>query len=84
MVVFANVSEGSCSKPVDSIVSSIWLGNSLGSISVEGTKITAASKGVAVLKLKYESGFRRHGLTLSPKPDETYTVLVFIQEVEGD
>ena len=78
-IVFKDTSEGSCSKPVSTLISSKWLGNSLGSISIEGTKITASSKGVAVLKLKYKADFRRYALGLSSKGEDTYTVVVYIQ-----
>lgn len=78
-IAFANVSEGSCSKPVKSITSSKWLGNSLGSVSAEGTKITTSKEGVAVLKLKYKADFRRYALSLSTKEEDSYTVIVYIQ-----
>lgn len=78
-ITFANTKEGSCSKPVKSITSSKWLGNSLGSVSAEGTKITASSKGVAVLKLGYTASYRSHALSLSAKDEDSYTVVVFVQ-----
>jgi hypothetical protein len=83
-IVFANVSEASCSKPISSIKSSKWLGESLGAIAVEGNKIKASSKGVAILKLKYTASFRRYGLQLGGRSDDSYTVLVYIHEVEED
>ena len=78
-IVFTDANEGSCSKPVSSIISSKWLGNSLGSVSAEGTKITVSSKGVAVLKLKYKASFRRYALSLSAKSEDSYTVIVYVQ-----
>lgn len=83
-ITFANTNEGSCSKPVKSITSSRWLGNSLGAISAKGVKITMASEGVAILKLGYKSSFRRFALKLSGKSDDSYTVLVYIQGGDED
>lgn len=78
-ITFANTKEGSCSKPVKSIASSKWLGNSLGSVSAEGTKITASSEGVAVLKLGYTASYKSYALSLSAKDEDSYTVVVFVQ-----
>lgn len=83
-IVFTNSNEGSCSKPVSSITSSKWLGNSLGSVSAAGTKIKTSSKGVAVLKLNYRANFKRYALSLSAKADDSYTVVVYIQGGEEE
>ena len=83
-IMFPNTKEGSCSKPVKSLVSSEWLGNSLGSVSAEGTKISVSSEGVAVLKLKYKANFRRYALSLSSKDEESYTVIVYVEGGETD
>ena len=83
-IAFVNSTEGSASKPIKSITSSKWLGNSLGSVSAEGTKVTASSEGVAVLKLNYKADYTSHALSLSSKDEDSYTVVVFIQgEVPG-
>lgn len=79
VVLFTNVSESSCSKPVSSITDSKWLGTSLGSVSAVGQKITVSSEGVAVLNLEYKAKFRRYALSLSEKEEDEYVVIVYIQ-----
>ena len=77
-ITFVNTDEGSVSKPVKSITSYEWLGNSLGSVSAVGTKIKASKSGIGVLKLTYRSDFIRHAISVSTKVEDTYPVVVFI------
>lgn len=83
-IIFPKTKEGLCSKPVKSITSSKWFGNSLGSVSAEGTKISVPSEGVAVLKLKYKADFKRYALSLTSKDEESYTVIVYVEGGETD
>jgi hypothetical protein len=83
-IAFINTSEASCPKPVSSIVSSKWLGTSLGAVSAAGTVINASSEGVAVLKLNYTAKFRRYALSLSAKEEDEYAVVVYIQGGETE
>ena len=79
IVTFVDPDEGNVSKPVHSITSYSWLGTSLGSVSSDGTtKIKTSQKGTGVLKITYKSNFRRYGLVLSTKDEESYPVIVVV------
>jgi len=81
-VQFANTNEANTQYPIDSIVSSEWLGNSLGSISVVGDNIIRATEsGVAILRLKYGVTYRSYAATVGPRDYPEYSVLVYIEEV---
>ena len=78
IITFINTNEGSTSKPVQSITSYSWLGNSLGSVSAMGSTITASKEGTGVLKITYKSNFRRFGLVLLTRDEDTYTVIIVV------
>lgn len=78
-ITFVDSDEGSVSKPVQSITSYSWLGTSLGSVSSDGTtKIKTSRKGTGVLKIVYKSDFRRYGLMLGTRDEESYQVVVVV------
>lgn len=83
-IIFTDTDESSCTKPAKSIISSNWLGNSLGSVSAEGTKISVSSKGVAVLRLKYKTEYTGRGLSLGGQGEDSYTVIVYVQGGEDE
>ena len=78
IVTFVDSDEESVSKPVLSITSYNWLGTSLGSVASDGTKIITSVKGTGVLKITYTSNFRRYGLVLPTKDEESYPVIVVV------
>lgn len=83
LLTFTETEEGennqtSVSKPVVSIISSSWLGNSLGALSAAGFEITATQLGVGVCKITYSTSFRRYALSLSAKDEDSYIVVVLI------
>lgn len=77
-IAFSNTNEASSSKPVKSIDSSMWFGASLGSVSADGSKITASQSGIGVLNLKYKSDFLRYAIVVPVKDYDEYPVIVFI------
>ena len=78
IVTFIDSNESKLAKPCKSIQSTTWLGTSLGAISIKGSKIIASKVGTAVLKVVYTSHFRRYGLYLSTRDQETYLVIVYV------
>ncbi|MCD6124284.1 hypothetical protein J7J62_03830 [bacterium] len=80
-IQFANVNEANTQYPIDSVISSNWLGNSLGSISVSDTIIRTSETGVAILRLKYGVIYRSYAVSVGPRDYDEYPVLVYIEEV---
>ena len=81
-VQFANTNEANTQYPIDSIISSEWLGNSLGSISVIGDNtIRTTESGVAILRLRYGVTYRSYAATVGPRDYPEYSILVYIEEV---
>lgn len=78
LISFIATNQGSTSKPVRSITSRSWLGNSLGSVSAVGSALTTSQEGTGVLKITYKSNFRRFALTLGTRDEDTYTVIVVV------
>lgn len=79
IITFANTDEASVAYPLASIVSTEWLGRSLGAITKgESAQIKAAQKGVGVLRIKYKANFIRKALTLGFKDEASYPVIVHI------
>lgn len=77
-ITFVNTDTASSSKPVKSISSYSWLGNSLGAVSGLGTTVNASNEGVGVLKLDYKSDFVRYSITIGTQSEEEYPIVVFI------
>ena len=80
-ITFANEDTASTSYPIDSMISTVWHGNSLGVLSRVGmTQVKAASVGVAAATFSYTTSYTSYSFTISPKTSETYPVIVFIEE----
>lgn len=62
-LTFANAKEANTTKLVFSDFSYQWFGNSLGSVTVEGSVVTAASSGVGMLQVKYKAKYVAYRLT---------------------
>ena len=77
-ISFVDTNEAVLSKPCLTVVSTDWLGRSLGAISVDGTKVTSSKEGTGVLKIKYKSRFRRYGLYLTTRDEDTYPVIIYV------
>ena len=78
-VSFVDTNEASLSKPCNTLTSTSWLGTSLGSVSILGDKITVSTKGTGVLKVVFKGSFRRYGLTLNERDEDSYPVIVFVE-----
>ena len=76
----ADANTAGLSYPPSSGITSIkWLGNSLGSISVQsGDTAVAARRGVGVAKITYPVSFLKKGLILQNKSEPEYPVVVFV------
>ena len=70
----------SLSYPASSgLKSTKWLGNSLGSITIQnGDSAVASKRGVGVAKVTYPVSFLKKGLTLQNKSEPEYPVVVFV------
>lgn len=84
LLVFTETEEGeenqvTVTRPITSLISTDWLGNSLGALSVEENVITASLLGIGVCKVTYRTSFRRYALYLSERDEDTYTVIVLIR-----
>lgn len=77
-IIFVSTDEASSSKPIKSITSYEWFGNSLGSVSAIGTNVKTSQSGVGVLKLNYTADFERRAISVSTKDEEIYPVVVFV------
>lgn len=84
-ITFANTDTASISKPGASLVSYSWLGNSLGSVSIEGGTVKSSKVGVGVLRLVFRAPFDRHSVTLGEKEDiDEYPVIIFALGTAGE
>lgn len=77
-ITFVDTDSSSASKPIESISSYSWLGNSLGAVSGIGTTVKSSNEGVGVLKLEYTSDFVRYSITIGLQEEEEYPIVVFI------
>lgn len=66
-VVFENTDEATLPYPAQSIISAVWMGNSLGSLTIlnDATTLKATTKGFAVARIKYRTQARAYGV-ISP------------------
>ncbi len=85
-IPFTESAEAGAKYPVREIVSSVWLGRSLGnvkksgaySVSCEIEPDAAGESGVGLLELTYSSGFKRFGITLPKKSRPECPVLIYV------
>jgi hypothetical protein len=82
MMHFAKETEASLGKPITGALTSKWLGNDLGAVTVVGDmKVRVADTGVGVLKTSYNSPFLAYRLTGLPTTlngEASYEVLILI------
>jgi len=77
-------------KPVKSVSQSIWLGKSLGTISVKDPYNVKCSEYpvpadgiIAAASIDYQSAYRLYGLTLTKKDADEYPVVVYVEVSNG-
>lgn len=78
---FADAKEADLSKPYSSGFEYEWFGNNLGVPVVQGNKVVVPSKGVGMLRVKYNSQYTAFGLS-SPSNingETDFNILVFIK-----
>lgn len=79
IVTFPNTSEASVGYPVADIVSTEWLGRSLGALAPFGEKLKASQAGVAVAMVTYTASYRGGSISLTTREGyDEYQVLVYI------
>lgn len=81
-ITFANVATGSLPVPALAITDHVWMGTSLGALTLGDDKmtVTAASAGVAVCKVTYTTQPEAYGLTspASINGETEFDILVYI------
>lgn len=85
-IPFTDSAEGNTKYPAREIVSSQWLGKSLGemkknsaySVSCGVQPDAAGESGVGLLELSYTADFKRFGITLPKKNKAEYPVLIYV------
>lgn len=74
----SGVNSSTTTKPIQAVVDSEWIGDSLGAISFEGVTVMASQAGLGVLDLNYKAAFTRYSLSISAKPHDEFTVIVMV------
>jgi hypothetical protein len=85
-ISFINSNEAETSIPIRSLVSSQWLGNSLGKVNRVGAYGISSEKepqaegtnGVALLEVAYTAEYKKFGITLPKRSRDEYPVLIYV------
>lgn len=81
-VEFVDTAEGQAQRPVASLTSYDWLGNSLGTLTATGGERLAASvAGVAVARVSYTASYELWSLTLPQRDADSWQVVALIRGV---
>jgi hypothetical protein len=81
LISFANVREASPRKPISSGLSTKWLGNNGGTVSLQNGKLTIPNKAVAVLKADYVSDYNAYRLKNVPEElngETSFDIVIYI------
>lgn len=80
-VKFEKTDKASTSYPINALSSVTWKGTSLGTIKQSGDlEVTAETSGVAIAAIAYNAQYDLWSISVNTKDDDTYEVLVYIEE----
>ncbi|KWT77345.1 hypothetical protein [Candidatus Magnetominusculus xianensis] len=80
-IKFEKTDKASVSYPIGTLSSVTWKGTNLGAVKQSGDlEVTAETAGVAIALIAYNAQYDLWSISVNTKDDDTYEVLVYIEE----